>query len=78
VQEFLLQQTRFKMLAKSKPDDADRLWKLAQKDVDNRFHMYEYMASRKPQGAAPANGHQRTTEEAPATDKEKRVPVGGR
>jgi pyruvate-ferredoxin/flavodoxin oxidoreductase len=27
VQEYLLQQTRFKMLTKSKPEDADRLWK---------------------------------------------------
>jgi pyruvate-ferredoxin/flavodoxin oxidoreductase len=78
VQEFLLQQTRFKMLAKSKPDDADRLWKLAQKDAENRFHMYEYMASRKPQGATPANGNEKPTEEAPARDKDKRVPIGAR
>jgi pyruvate-ferredoxin/flavodoxin oxidoreductase len=62
VQEFLLQQTRFKMLTKSKPEDAARLWKQAQKDVEARFHMYEYMASRKaepvveakPEAAKPA------------------------
>jgi pyruvate-ferredoxin/flavodoxin oxidoreductase len=47
VQDFLLQQTRFKMLTKSKPEEADRLWKLAQKDVENRFRMYEYLAGRK-------------------------------
>ena len=78
VQEFLLQQTRFKMLAKSKPDDAERLWKLAQKDVENRFHMYEYMASRKAQVAAPANGNEKAAEEAPATHKGKPVPLGTR
>ncbi|HXJ86165.1 MAG TPA: pyruvate:ferredoxin (flavodoxin) oxidoreductase [Candidatus Binatia bacterium] len=52
VQEYLLQQTRFKMLTKSKPEDAERLWKEAQKDVEKRFHMYEYMAARKPEQAA--------------------------
>jgi pyruvate-ferredoxin/flavodoxin oxidoreductase len=55
VQDYLLQQTRFKMLTKSKPEDAERLWKLAQKDVESRFRMYEYMASRKPEAAAPAS-----------------------
>jgi pyruvate-ferredoxin/flavodoxin oxidoreductase len=54
VQDWLLQQTRFKMLTKSRPEDAERLWKLAQKDVETRFHMYEYMASRKPEVAAAA------------------------
>ena len=47
VQEYLLQQTRFKMLTKSKREDAERLWKAAQQDVENRFHMYEYLAARK-------------------------------
>jgi pyruvate-ferredoxin/flavodoxin oxidoreductase len=47
VQEYLLQQTRFKMLTKSKPEDAKRLWNMAQHDVENRYRMYEYMASRK-------------------------------
>ncbi|HKV79125.1 MAG TPA: pyruvate:ferredoxin (flavodoxin) oxidoreductase [Candidatus Sulfotelmatobacter sp.] len=49
VQEWLLQQTRFKMLTKSKPEDAERLWKAAQTDVENRFRMYEYLAARKPE-----------------------------
>ena len=53
VQDFLLQQTRFKMLTKSKPEDAERLWKLAQTDAENRFRMYEYMAGRKPEPPAP-------------------------
>ena len=67
VQEYLLQQTRFKMLTKSKPEEADRLWKLAQKDVESRFHMYEYMASRKTEQAAPPKG----TEAKSAPVKEK-------
>ncbi|HTT21945.1 MAG TPA: pyruvate:ferredoxin (flavodoxin) oxidoreductase [Candidatus Sulfotelmatobacter sp.] len=54
VQEYLLQQTRFKMLTKSKPEDAERLWKEAQKDVEKRFHMYEYMAARKSEQPAAA------------------------
>jgi len=51
VQEYLLQQTRFKMLTKSKPEEAERLWKAAQEDVEKRFHMYEYLAARKPEPA---------------------------
>jgi pyruvate-ferredoxin/flavodoxin oxidoreductase len=71
LQEYLLQQTRFKMLTKSKPEDAERLWKLAQKDVETRFHMYEYMASRKTEAAAAAE----PAKEAPAK-AEKPAPVG--
>ena len=56
VQDYLLQQTRFKMLTKSKPEEAERLWKLAQQDVESRFRMYEYMASRKPEQAPAPTG----------------------
>jgi pyruvate-ferredoxin/flavodoxin oxidoreductase len=57
VQEYLLQQTRFKMLTKSKPEDAERLWKAAQTDVENRFRTYEYLAARKQESAtAPKEG----------------------
>jgi len=47
VQEFLKQQTRFKMLTKSKPEDAKRLWVQAQQDADIRYRLYEYLAQRK-------------------------------
>ena len=47
VQEFLLQQTRFKMLTKSKPEDARRLWQQAQHDAERRYRLYEYLAQRK-------------------------------
>jgi pyruvate-ferredoxin/flavodoxin oxidoreductase len=40
-------ETRFKMLTKSKPEDAKKLWQEAQHDVDARFRFYEYMAQRK-------------------------------
>ncbi|HET9306500.1 MAG TPA: pyruvate:ferredoxin (flavodoxin) oxidoreductase [Candidatus Sulfotelmatobacter sp.] len=70
VQEYLLQQTRFKMLTKSKPEDAECLWKLAQQDVEHRYRMYEYMASRKPEPAAT------TKEEAPKPPVEKPALTG--
>ncbi len=70
VQEYLLQQTRFKMLTKSKPEDAERLWKAAQQDVEKRFHMYEYLASRKTE-PAPA-----TKEEPAKASAQKPSPVG--
>jgi pyruvate-ferredoxin/flavodoxin oxidoreductase len=76
VQDFLLQQTRFKMLTKSKPEDADRLWKLAQQDVEARYRMYEYMATRKMQPAAPAKEEESTEKPAPAAQKP--MPTGAR
>src|SRR5438105_6327076 len=47
VQDFMMQQTRFKMLTKSKPEDARRLWQQAQRDAEVRYRMYEYLAQRK-------------------------------
>lgn len=47
VQDFMLMETRFKMLTKSKPEDAKRLCKEAQQDAETRYRMYEYMAQRK-------------------------------
>jgi pyruvate-ferredoxin/flavodoxin oxidoreductase len=72
VQDYLLQQTRFKMLTKSKPEAAERLWKLAQQDVEHRYRMYEYMASRKTEAAAPA----KDVAEKTAPGAEKPVPTG--
>ena len=34
------------MLAKSAPEDAKRLWALAQHDSEIRYRMYEYLAQR--------------------------------
>jgi pyruvate-ferredoxin/flavodoxin oxidoreductase len=69
VQEWFLQQTRFKMLTKSNPEAAERLWKEAQKDVEKRFQKYEYMASRTPEPATPAKPEA-------AKPAEKATPVG--
>jgi pyruvate-ferredoxin/flavodoxin oxidoreductase len=52
VQDYLLMETRFKMLTKSKPEDAKRLWAEAQHDAEVRYRFYEYLASRKT--ATPA------------------------
>ena len=65
VEEFLLQQTRFKMLSKTKPEDAKRLWKQAQHDADVRFKLYESFAQRKPEPAPTVE----------ADTKAKQVPV---
>jgi pyruvate-ferredoxin/flavodoxin oxidoreductase len=54
VQDFLQMETRFKMLTKSRPEDAKRLWAEAQHDADIRYRFYEYMASRKPAEMAKA------------------------
>ena len=47
VQDFMNIETRFKMLTKSKPEDAKRLWAEAQKDAETRYRLYEYLAQRK-------------------------------
>ena len=54
VKEFLQQQTRFQMLAKSKPEHAKRLWEQAQQDVEARYRMYEFLAQRKTEAPKPA------------------------
>ena len=52
VKDFLQQQTRFKMLLKSNPEHAKLLWQEAQQDAETRYHLYEYLAQRKPEQAA--------------------------
>ncbi len=44
--EYVLMENRFKMLFKSNPEEAKRLVQSAQKDVDVRRSLYEYLASR--------------------------------
>jgi len=43
--DFLRMENRYKMLTKSHPESAKRLWKLAQLDVDERWRMYERLAA---------------------------------
>jgi pyruvate-ferredoxin/flavodoxin oxidoreductase len=39
-------ENRFKMLTKTKPEEAKRLSQEAQKDIDTRWQMYQYLAAR--------------------------------
>lgn len=58
VEEYLLSENRFKMLTKSKPQDARILFQMAQEDVERRYRLYEYLAARKlkPDATAVATG----------------------
>ncbi len=47
VEDYMLMETRFKMLTKSKPEDAKKLWQEAQHDVETRYRLYEYLSQRK-------------------------------
>jgi pyruvate-ferredoxin/flavodoxin oxidoreductase len=64
VKEFMEQQMRFKMLTKSKPENANRLWQEAQHDAETRFELYEYLAQRKT--AQPASDTKPNQNEKPA------------
>jgi pyruvate-ferredoxin/flavodoxin oxidoreductase len=46
VQDYLLSENRFKMLTKSKPDDAKKFFAQAQTDVERRWKYYQYLAGR--------------------------------
>jgi pyruvate-ferredoxin/flavodoxin oxidoreductase len=46
VQDYLMSENRFKMLTKSKPDDAKRFFAQAQADAEKRWKFYQYMAGR--------------------------------
>ncbi len=44
LKDYAYMETRYKMLTKSHPDDAEKLIKLAQEDVNERWTMYENLA----------------------------------
>lgn len=46
VQDYLLSENRFKMLTKSKPEDAKRFFAQAQVDAERRWKQYQFMAGR--------------------------------
>jgi pyruvate-ferredoxin/flavodoxin oxidoreductase len=46
VKDFMLTENRFKMLTKSKPDDAKRFFAQAQVDAERRWKFYQFMAAR--------------------------------
>jgi pyruvate-ferredoxin/flavodoxin oxidoreductase len=46
VQDYLMSENRFKMLTKSKPDDAKKFFAQAQTDADRRWKFYQFLAQR--------------------------------
>jgi len=46
IEQFLYLENRFKMLTKTKPEESKRLLEEAQKDVQTRWRMYEYLSAR--------------------------------
>ncbi len=50
IKDYAYQETRYKMLTKSRPEDAARLIEEAQGDADSRWRLYEAMASMKYDG----------------------------
>jgi pyruvate-ferredoxin/flavodoxin oxidoreductase len=42
--EFAWHEARFAMLARSQPEEAEKLFKLAQQDIDDRWSLYEQLA----------------------------------
>jgi pyruvate-ferredoxin/flavodoxin oxidoreductase len=50
VADFLMSENRFKMLTKSKPEDAKRFFDQAQRDADARWQLFAYLAARKTGG----------------------------
>jgi pyruvate-ferredoxin/flavodoxin oxidoreductase len=46
VQDFMLSENRFKMLTKSKPEDAKKFFAQSQVEADKRWKFYQFMAAR--------------------------------
>jgi pyruvate-ferredoxin/flavodoxin oxidoreductase len=46
VKDFMMTENRFKMLTKSKPEDAKRLFVQSQTDADRRWKFYQFLAAR--------------------------------
>jgi len=64
VKEFMYSENRFRLLTNSNPQAAEELLHLAQENVDARYAMYEYLASR----SFSPNGNGHTEPEPEATE----------
>jgi pyruvate-ferredoxin/flavodoxin oxidoreductase len=53
LQDYLMSENRFKMLTKSKPDEAKKFFAQAQVDADRRWKFYQFLAAR---DTKPGNG----------------------
>ncbi len=65
IDQFMNLENRFKMLNKSRPEEARKLLDQAQKDAGIRWQLYQYLAAREGAGKAPAAAS--TAAVAPAT-----------
>ena len=52
LQDYLLSENRFKMLTKSKPEEAKKLFAQAQVDADHRWKFYQFLAERDTKAGA--------------------------
>lgn len=66
-EQTMYKENRFKMLSRSNPEEAKKLLKLAQGDINTRWAMYQYLASRHLE---TSNGH---STETPATQQPETV-----
>jgi len=64
VSDFMLSENRFKMLTKSKPEDAKKFFAQAQVDADRRWKFYQYMAQPTAKPAIVAEAKPATSTEA--------------
>ena len=53
VKDFMLTENRFKMLTKSKPDDAKKFFVQSQTDADRRWKFYQFLAAREKKPKTP-------------------------
>jgi len=68
VQDYLLSENRFKMLTKSKPEEAKKLFAQAQVDADRRWKFYQFLAERDTKagnGQPAAPQHAATEDQQP-------------
>ncbi len=56
LKEYIYNETRYTMLARSRPVEAERLLQLAQEDVLERWRRYEQMAAMQPNGGEERTG----------------------
>ncbi len=54
VKDFMMSENRFKMLTKSKPEDAQKFFAQSQADADRRWKFYQFMSQRDLKTAPPA------------------------
>ncbi len=60
--DFAMQQARFAMLARAKPEESERLLKLGQEDINHRWNYYEQLAATTREGGDGGNGEEKQEE----------------